>query len=171
MSQEYMTGDQRFASRRPDVLVYQTEALDADLTLAGPLRADLWVSTTATDADWVVKLIDVYPGSASTNSVTLKAMGNYQMMVRSEIIRGRFRGGYEKPQPFLPDTAAKVSLPLQDVLHTFKKGHRIMVQVCSTWFPLADRNPQKYMANIYQADPSDFIPATHKVYRGSSLAS
>jgi putative CocE/NonD family hydrolase len=171
MAQEYMTGDQRFASRRPDVLVYQTEALAADMTLAGPLRADLWVSTTATDADWVVKLIDVYPGSASTNPVTMKPMGGYQMMVRSEIIRGRFRSGYEKPRPFLPDVADKVSLPLQDELHTFKKGHKIMVQVCSTWFPLADRNPQKYVANISQAAASDFIPATHKVYRWAGLAS
>jgi len=165
MQQEYMTGDQRFASRRPDVLVYQTDALQSDTTLAGPLRADLFVSTTGTDADWVVKLIDVYPGDS------FGKMSHYQMMVRSEIIRGRFRNSYEKPQPFVPGELAKISLPLQDVLHTFKKGHRIMVQVCSTWFPLADRNPQKYVPNIFQADENDFIAATHKVYRSPTRPS
>src|ERR1043166_4267644 len=154
-----MTGDQRFATRRPDVLSYQTDVLTGDMTLAGPLRADLFVSTDKTDADWVVKLIDVYPGDAPGK------MSHYQMMVRSEIIRGRFRNSYEKPEPFVPNEPAKVTLPLQDVLHTFKKGHRIMIQVCSTWFPLADRNPQRYVDNIFQADPTDFVTATHKVYR------
>jgi uncharacterized protein len=171
MSQQYMTGDQRFASRRPDVLVYQTKALDADLTLAGPLSAELFVSTTATDADWVVKLIDVYPMDAKPNPQTHREMGNYQMMVRSEVIRGRFRDSYEKPVPFVPNEPTKVTLPLQDVLHTFKKGHRIMVQVCSSWFPLTDRNPQKYVANISQAGVDDFIPATHTVYRSPNRAS
>jgi putative CocE/NonD family hydrolase len=173
MSREYMTGDQRFASRRPDVLYYQTDVLEEDLTLAGPLRAELVVSTSATDADWVVKLIDVYPGNAGFNAGSSKNMGGYQMMVRSEVIRGRFRNSYEKPEPFRPGEPAKISLPLQDVLHTFKKGHRIMVQVCSTWFPLVDRNPQKFVPNIFQADDADFIPAMHAVYhspeRPSSL--
>jgi putative CocE/NonD family hydrolase len=165
MQQEYMTGDQRFAARRPDVLSYQTEVLKEDTTLAGPLEARLFVSTDKTDADWVVKLIDVYPGDASGK------MSHYQMMVRSEIIRGRFRNSYEKPEPFVADRVESVTLPLQDVLHTFRKGHRIMVQVCSTWFPLADRNPQKYVPNIFQADEEDFVTATHKVYQAKEWPS
>jgi putative CocE/NonD family hydrolase len=165
MSREYMTGDQRFASRRPDVLTYQTDVLEQDVTLAGPLQAELHVATTATDADWVVKLIDVYPPDAGMNPITVKNMGGYQMMVRSEVIRGRFRNSYEKPEPFAPNEPAKVTLPLQDVFHTFAKDHRIMVQVCSSWFPLTDRNPQKYVPNIFNAGESDFTVAMHKVYR------
>ncbi len=165
MSREYMTADQRYATRRPDVVSYQTEVLEEDVTLAGPLEAELFVATTATDADWVVKLIDVYPPDAGMNLATGKNMGNYQMMVRSEVIRGRFRDSYEKPVPFVPNEPAKVMLPLQDVLHTFRKGHRIMVQVCCSWFPLTDRNPQKYVPNIFNADESDFIVAMQKVYR------
>jgi putative CocE/NonD family hydrolase len=171
MLREYMTGDQRFAARRPDVVVYQTEPLEDDVTLAGPLRAELFVSTTGTDSDWVVKLIDVFPPNAGTNPDTSRNMGGYQMMVRSEVIRGRFRQSYEKPVPFVPDEPAQVSLPLQDVLHTFKKGHRIMVQVCSSWFPLTDRNPQKYVPNIFQADDSDFIVTNQKIYRSPMRAS
>jgi uncharacterized protein len=170
MAPEYMTDDQRFASRRPDVLVYQTEVLDKDLTLAGPIQADLFVATSATDADWVVKVIDVLPPKAGT-APTGAELGGYQMMVRSEVIRGRFRNSYEKPEPFKPNEPAKVSLTLQDVLHTFPKGHRLMVQVCSTWFPLVDRNPQKYVANIFQASEDDFTSATHRVYRARDMAS
>jgi putative CocE/NonD family hydrolase len=165
MSREYMTGDQRFASRRPDVLAYQTVPLDDDLTLAGPLQAELHVATTGSDADWVVKLIDVYPPDAG------KTMGGYQMMVRSEVIRGRFRESYEKPRPFVPGQPATIRLPLQDVLHTFKKGHRVMVQVCCTWFPLVDRNPQKYVPNIFEAEDGDFVPATQTVFRSSARPS
>jgi putative CocE/NonD family hydrolase len=167
MTTEYMTDDQRFSARRPDVLVYQTEVLQEDLTLAGPLVAELWVSTSGTDADWIVKLIDVFPNDAPDpkDLAPGKRMGGYQMMVRSEVIRGRFRNSYERPEPFVPDQPAKVPLELQDVLHTFKKGHRIMVQVQSTWFPLVDRNPQKYVDNIFLADAKDFIKATHRVYR------
>jgi uncharacterized protein len=165
MATEYMTDDQRFASTRPDVLVYQTDVLDKDMTVVGPLRADLVVATTGSDADWVVKVIDVFPptaGKAPTGAV----LGGYQMMVRSEVIRGRFRNSYEKPEPFVPNQPARVSIALQDVLHTFQKGHRLMVQVHSSWFPLVDRNPQKYVANIFQAAEDDFIPAMHRVYRG-----
>jgi putative CocE/NonD family hydrolase len=171
MQREYMTGDQRFASRRPDVVCYQTDPLGEDLTMAGPLRADLFVSTTGTDSDWVVKLIDVYPTSFNINPTTGRPMGGYQMMVRSEVIRGRFRDSYAKPAPLIPAEPAKISLPLQDVLHTFKKGHRVMVQVCSSWFPLTDRNPQKYVANIFEAEESDFIVATQRVYRSTAMAS
>ena len=167
MTRQYMTDDQRFASRRPDVLVYQTEPLTEAVTLAGPILADLWVSTSGTDSDWIVKLIDVHPGEHEDypgirdNTRT----GGMQMMVRSEVIRGRFRNDPSSPEPFTPNEPTNVRLPLQDVLHTFKPGHRIMVQIQSTWFPLVDRNPQKYVDNIFLADESDFIKATQRVYR------
>lgn len=173
MTREYMTDDQRFAGRRPDVLVYQTEPLEEDLTLAGPILADLWVSTTGQDADWVVKLIDVFPPDFPDNDFKKDGMrmGGYQMMVRSEVIRGRFRDDYANPSPFTPNTPARVDLPLQDVLHTFKKGHRVMVQVQSTWFPLVDRNPQTWVDNIFFADPEDFQAQTHTVHRAPGMAS
>jgi uncharacterized protein len=168
MTVEYMTDDQRFAARRPDVVFYQTDVLKDDVTLAGELLAELWVSTSGTDSDWVVKLIDVFPPDAQDypNMSPHEHLGGYQMMVRSEVIRGRFRNSDEKPEPFVSNEATKVALELQDVLHTFKKGHRIMVQVQSTWFPLVDRNPQKYVDNIYlQAEEKDFIKATQRVFR------
>jgi putative CocE/NonD family hydrolase len=158
MAKDYMAEDQRFASRRPDVLVYQTGALPRELTLAGPLKAELFVTTTGTDADWIVKLIDVEPDGQ-------------QVLIRSEVLRGRFRNSYEKPEPFVPDQPAKISLVLQDVLHTFGTNHRIMVHVCSTWFPLVDRNPQKFVPNIFLADEADFITTTHKVFRSSKYPS
>lgn len=166
MTIEYMTDDQRFASRRPDVLEYQTEPLAQDLTLAGSMMAHLKVAITGTDADWVVKLIDVYPENHPDlphNPASVK-MGGYQQMVRSEVLRGRFRNSYEKPEPFTPNQVTDVHVALLDVLHTFKKGHRLMVQVQSTWFPLVDRNPQKYVENIFHAETADFIKATHRVY-------
>lgn len=167
ISKAYMTDDQRFAARRPDVLVYQTEVLEEDLTLAGPILADLWVSTSGTASDWVVKLIDVFPDDAPDYDDTPPEMhmGGYQMMVRSEVIRGRFRNSYEHPEPFVPNEPTRVAFPLQDVLHTFQKGHRIMVQIQSTWFPFIDRNPQKYVDNIFLADEDDFIKTTQRVYR------
>ena len=166
MTREYMTDDQRFAARRPDVLAYQTPVLEQDLTLAGPLEAELWVSTTAGDADWVVKLIDVLPDSAPDNDPNpgRVRLGGYQMMIRSEVIRGRFRNSYEHPEPFEPGRPTRVRLPLQDVFHTFKAGHRVMVQIQSSWFPLVDRNPQKFVPNIFKAGDEDFIRATHRVY-------
>jgi uncharacterized protein len=165
MKREYMTGDQRFAERRPDVLTYETDVLDKDVTLAGNIWANLKVSTTGTDADWVVKVIDVYPDSARNNQFTNKEtmMSHYEQMVRSESMRGKFRNGFDKPEPFVPGQISPVNFELQDVLHTFKKGHRIMVQVQSTWFPLIDRNPQVF-ENIMQAKDSDFKKATNKVY-------
>jgi putative CocE/NonD family hydrolase len=166
MTKEYMTDDQRFASRRPDVLVYETEILSTDITFAGPLMAHLKVSTTGTDADWVVKLIDVYPEESSDNPNTRKGlkMGEYQQMVRSEVIRGRYRKSYVKPIPFEPGKIEEVNLELQDILHCFKKGHKIMVQIQSTWFPLVDLNPQKYVENIFEAKGEDFIKSTHRLY-------
>ena len=173
MTVEYMTDDQRFAARRPDVLVYQTEALTNDVTLAGPLLANLWVSTSGTDSDWVVKLVDVFPPNAADHKdlPAGRHMGGYQMMVRSEVLRGRFRSSYEKPEPFAPNQPTQIKLELQDVLHTFPKGHRIMVQIQSTWFPLTDLNPQKYVENIYYADAKDFIKATQRVYRSKQYPS
>ncbi len=173
MTRPYMTDDQRFASRRPDVLVYQTEPLRDAITVCGPLIAQLDVSTSQSDADWVVKLIDVLPPTTPDNEFTRagKHLGNYQMMVRSEVIRGRFRNDPSRPERFVSNKPTHVTLPLQDVLHTFEPGHRIMVQVQSTWFPLVDRNPQKYIDNIFRADAADFVSAVHRVYRSGKSAS
>jgi putative CocE/NonD family hydrolase len=170
MSQAYMTDDQRFASRRPDVAVYQTPPLKKDLTLAGPLHADLFVSTSGTDSDWIVKVIDVFPDEVKyPDPPSGRKMGGYQMMVRSEVIRGRFRKSYSHPEAFVPNQPARVSLELLDVLHTFQKGHRIMVQIHSSWFPLVDRNPQTYVPNIFLAEERDFVKTTQRVYRTSRL--
>ncbi len=164
-TREYMIDDQRFAARRPDVKTYQTDVLTEDITLTGPVLANLVVATTGTDADYVVKLIDVYPEDTPNPSPNPKnlIMGGYQMLVRGEIMRGKYRNSFEKPEPFVPNAITKVNYALPDVAHTFKKGHRIMIQIQNTWFPLADRNPQKFM-DIYQAEPKDFQKATHKIY-------
>ncbi|MFC3560771.1 CocE/NonD family hydrolase [Pedobacter jamesrossensis] len=164
-SREYMIDDQRFAARRPDVKTYQTDALTEDITLTGPVLANLVVSTTGTDADYVVKLIDVYPEDEPNPVPNPKnlIMGGYEMLVRGEIMRGKFRNSFEKPEAFVPGAITKVNYPLPDVAHTFKKGHKIMIQIQNSWFPLADRNPQKFM-DIYKAEPSDFQKATHKIY-------
>jgi hypothetical protein len=156
---EYMVEDQRSAARRPDVLVYQTEPLADDLVLAGPIDVELWVSTTGTDADFIVKLIDVYPPSADK-----AALPGYQMLVRSEVFRGRFRNSFEQPEPFEPGRPSRIRFELLDVLHRFQKGHRVMVHIQSTWFPLVDRNPQRFVPNIHFAQPDDFQKATHRVY-------
>jgi putative CocE/NonD family hydrolase len=165
MLREYMDEDQRFAAKRNDVLVYQTVPLYKDITLAGPLEVNFYVSTSGTDADWVVKLIDVFPDSAGASSDKDNSkLRGYQMMVRGDILRGKYRNSFSNPEPFIPGKVTKISFPLQDILHTFKKGHRIMVQIQSSWFPLADRNPQKF-ENIYFAKDSDFQKATQRVYR------
>ncbi len=160
-TREYMTDDQRFAARRPDVLVYQTPTLTAPLTVTGPVVADLWVSLSTTDADFVVKLIDVFPDTLSgqENGVPL---GGYQMLVRGEIMRGRYRNSFEKPEAFIPNEVDNVRFNLPDVAHTFLPGHKLMVQVQSSWFPLADRNPQQFI-NIYTAKDSDFVKSTISV--------
>jgi putative CocE/NonD family hydrolase len=166
MPREYMTDDQRFAASRPDVLVYQTDPLPEDLTVAGPFTAGLHVSVTGTDADFVVKLIDVYPDNHPDNVPNPRAikMGGYQALVRGEPFRGRYRNSFSKPEPFEPGRITKVEFELPDVYHTFRREHRIMVQVQSSWFPLVDRNPQKYV-DIYNARDSDFQKAMHRVYR------
>jgi putative CocE/NonD family hydrolase len=165
MAVEYMVEDQRFAARRPDVLSYQTGPLESDLTLAGPLEVELHVATTGTDADWVVKVIDVYPADFPDNdpNPTGVRMGNYHQLVRGDVFRGKFRNSFEKPEPFVPGEPARVAFTLNDICHTFRAGHRLMVQVQSTWFPLVDRNPQTFV-DIYAAKPADFQKATHRVY-------
>ena len=170
MAREYMDADQRNAGRRTDVLIYQTEPLDHDVTLAGPIKPELFVSTTGTDSDWVVKLIDVYPGDfpdTDKNPSDVK-MGDYQQLVRGEPFRGRFRNGFDKPAPFTPGKVTRVEYVMPDVNHTFRKGHRIMVQVQSSWFPLVDINPQTFVPNIYDAKPADFKKATQHVYYGGA---
>jgi putative CocE/NonD family hydrolase len=167
MTREYMTDDQRFAARRTDVLAFETGVLEEDLTLAGPIQAELWVSTSGTDSDWIVKVIDVFPPNEPDNNPNpgKVRMGGYQMMVRSEVIRGRFRNSYERPEPMEPNQVTKISLELLDLCHTFKRNHRVMVQIQSTWFPLVDRNPQKFVPNIYKAEPEDFTRTTQRVFR------
>ncbi len=172
MTREYMTDDQRFAATRPDVLVYQTEPLDADVTIAGPFSASLHVSITGTDADFVVKLIDVYPDDYPDPKPNPKEirMGGYQQLLRGEPFRGRFRNSFSKPEAFEPGKLARIEFELPDLYHTFRREHRIMVQVQSSWFPLIDRNPQRFV-DIYNARESDFQAATHRVYRGGENAS
>jgi uncharacterized protein len=172
MTREYMLEDQRFAARRPDVLVYQTDPLEEDLRIAGPITAELQVSTSGTDSDWVVKVIDVYPDDypdPNPNPMGVR-MGGYQQLVRGEPMRGKFRNSFEKPEPFVPNQPAAVKFTLPDVCHTFRTGHRLMVQVQSSWFPLADRNPQTFV-DIYAAKESDFRKATQRVYHTRELAS
>ncbi|MFY0654464.1 MAG: CocE/NonD family hydrolase [Cyclobacteriaceae bacterium] len=169
MPKSYMTDNQRFLSDRKDVISYQTEPLEADLTLAGPLAANLLVTTDQGDADWIVKLIDVYPEDHPTYPhKPNREMGGFQQLVRSETFRGRYRNSYENPEPFVPKELEKVKVPLQDILHTFKKGHRIMVQVQSTCFPLIDINPQKFVDNIFMATEEDFVKAKHRISRSGS---
>lgn len=168
----YMIEDQRFAATRPDVLVYQSDILRENVTVAGPIIASLFVSTSGTDSDWIVKLIDVLPDSSETPSVQppTPPLGGYQMMVRGEVFRGKFRNSYSKPEPFIPGQVTKVEYELQDVFHCFKKAHRIMVQIQSSWFPLVDRNPQKFV-DIYHARESDYQKATQRVFRTSDYPS
>ncbi len=171
-ARNYMSEDQRFAARRPDVLVFETDVLTEDITLAGEILARLKVSTSRSDADWIVKLVDVYPPDEADHAYMPHkniTLSNYHQMVRSEIMRGRFRNSFEKPEPFTPNRKTDVNFALQDVFHTFKKGHRIQVQVQSTWFPLFDRNPQHYVENIYKANESDFVKALHKVFNDSVI--
>jgi uncharacterized protein len=185
--QEYMVSDQRFAASRTDVVVYQTPVLEEDVTIAGPVSPRLFVSTSGTDSDWDVKLIDVYPADypetkpAPTESDEPEArqkdvppptlvMGNYQQLVRGEPFRGKFRHSFENPEPFTPDKVEEIDFTMPDINHTFRRGHRIMVQVQSSWFPLTDRNPQTFV-RIPEAKPSDFVKATERLYHSESEAS
>jgi len=169
---EYMTDDQRFAARHPDVLVYQTEPLTEDITLTGPVSAELFASVSGTDADFVVKLIDVFPDVVKKpEGADIKVpLGGYQMLVRGEIMRGKYRKSMEKPVPFKPGRIEPVAFELPDIAHTFLKGHRMMVQVQSSWFPLVDRNPQKF-TNIYTCDETDFQKASIRIYHDQRYGS
>ncbi|MEH6748373.1 MAG: CocE/NonD family hydrolase [Maribacter arcticus] len=168
---KYMTDDQRFAARRSDVLVFETEVMENDLTLAGDILAKLKVETTGTAADWIVKIIDVHPADepAYKGMQDHLKMSNYHLMVRSEVLRGRFRNSFSTPEPFVPNQKTNVTIKLQDVFHTIKKGHKLQVQLQSTWFPLIDLNPQTYVENIFEADESDFKTQTHTVFTDSSI--
>jgi hypothetical protein len=177
--QEYMVSDQRFAATRPDVLVYQSDVLEDDVTVAGPVTPKLFVSTTGTDADWVVKLIDVYPAEYPTGEQPVRGndvapprgtMAGYQQLVRGNPLRGKFRNSFEKPAPFVPGKVEAISYHLGDVDHTFRRGHRIMVQVQSSWFPLVDLNPQTFVT-IPHAKPEDFKAATQRVYHEAQTPS
>ena len=171
---KYMTDDQRFAARRPDVLVFETDLLTEDLTLSGDILAKLKVATTGTAADWIVKIIDVHPADTKNNINNKKfqnhlRMSNYHLMVRSEVMRGRFRNSFEKPEPFLANKKTSVNIKLQDVFHTVKKGHKLQIQIQSTWFPLIDLNPQTYVDNIYKAEEKDFKTQAHTIFTDSTI--
>lgn len=165
---DYMTYDQRFAAQRPDVLTYMTEPLDHDVTVAGPVSSMLKVSTSGTDSDFVVKLIDVYPADYPDNPESKVRMGGYQQLVRGEPFRGKFRNSMSKPEPFIPNQPARIDYVMPDVMHVFRPGHRIMVQIQSSWFPLNDRNPQKFL-DINNAKSGDFQKAVERIYHGSEL--
>ncbi len=178
-SRTYMVNDQRFASRRPDVLVFQTDTLTNDLSVAGNIIADIMTSISTTDADFIVKIIDVYPDYLGHNNpniyvdeipVAAYPMGGYQMLVRAEIFRGRYRKSYENPSAFSPGKIEQVKFELPSIAHTFKTGHRIMVQIQSSWFPLADRNPQQFV-DIYHCDEKDFIKSQIKIFHSKQAAS
>jgi uncharacterized protein len=168
----FMVEDQRFAWTRPDVLFYQTGSLQEEVTVAGPIDAHLQVSTTGTDSDWVVKVIDVYPGDYPDPRLNPQNihMGGFQMLLAGDILRGKFRNSFSHPEPMVPDRATKLDFTLGDKYHTFLKGHRIMVQVQSSWFPMFDRNPQVF-CDIYHAREADYQKATEKVFRSAQLAS
>ncbi len=168
----WMVEDQRFAASRPDVLVYESEPLAEDVTVAGPLVASLFVSTTGTDADWIVKLINVYPGDAPDNDPNPRGvrMGGFQMLLAGEVLRGKYRDNPSKPEPFVPGRPVKIEFDLRDRFHRFLKGHRIMVQVQSSWFPVIDRNPQTF-TDIYRAKEGEFRKAVHRVHRGGAMPS
>jgi putative CocE/NonD family hydrolase len=164
---EWLVDDQRHAASRPDVLVYETEPLKAPVRLAGVPIARLFASTTGSDADWVVKLIDVWPGETPNQP----KLGGYQQMLSADILRGRYRQDPAKPSPIEPGKVLAYELPLPNVCHTFLPGHRIMVQIQSTWFPLYDRNPQTYVENIMYARPENYVKAAHRIWRTTENAS
>jgi uncharacterized protein len=162
----WLVQDQRFVEKRPDVLTWKTEELQEDITIAGDVKAKLFASTTGTDSDWVVKLIDVYPEKATDVNLS-----GYELMISDEIFRGRYRNSYEKPEAIVADQVTRYTIDLHTADHVFKKGHRIMVQVQSSWFPLYDRNPQSFVPNIFEAKDSDYQKATQKIYRTAEYPS
>ena len=173
-NQAFMVEDQRFAARRPDVLVYETDTLGSDLTVAGPIDVDLVVSTSGTDQDFIVKVVDVFPGDyGRVNGMPSRAnrvLGGYEMLVRGDVMRGKFRNSTARPEPFRPGVPTPVHFRMNDVYHTFRAGHRLMVQVQSTWFPMIDRNPGVF-ENIFRAKDADFRATTQRIYRSQDFAS
>jgi putative CocE/NonD family hydrolase len=167
----FMVGDQRFLAGRDDVVAYTTDVLESDVTVAGALAANLWVSTSRGDADWVVKLVDVFPTEGDDRRPDRMVLRGYRMLVRAGVLRGRYRESAESPKRFVPGEPERLSVRLDDVCHTFRRGHRIMIQVHGSWFPLIDRNPQTYVDNIFRALDDDFVAATHRVYRSPDRAS
>jgi hypothetical protein len=163
----WLVEDQRFVTDRPDVLVWQTDELKEDMAIAGQVTAKLFASTTGSDADWIVKLIDVYPEKYPEDW----KLSGYELMIADEVFRGRFRNSFEKPEPITPDAITPFTIDLHTANHVFKKGHRLMVQVQSTWFHIIDRNPQKFVPNIFEAKESDFQKATHRIYRSKEFPS
>jgi putative CocE/NonD family hydrolase len=157
----WMVQDQRFTHRRPDVLSYETDPLMEDVVVAGAMKARLFASTSGTDSDWIVRLIDVYPEDYAQTP----DMGGYQLLIAGEPLRGRFRKTFYNPLPVKPNEVEEYSIDLNWGHHRFRKGHKIMIQVSSTWFPLIDRNPQKFVPNIFEAEDSDFQKATQRIYR------
>jgi putative CocE/NonD family hydrolase len=167
----FMVEDQRFAARRPDVLVYQTPVLDAAVTVAGPVDVAFSVSTSGTDCDWIVKVIDVFPDSgAGTDPRNPNAMAGYEMLVRGDVLRGKFRNSMSRPEAFVPNAVTPIHYRMNDIFHTFRPGHRIMVQVQSTWFPMIDRNPGRFM-DIWHATDADFHATTQRVFRSAEYPS
>lgn len=166
----FMDEDQRFASRRPDVLTYETDILEREVTITGPITVNLVGSTSGTDCDWIVKVIDVFPDTLHSSNGTRPPLGGYQMLVRGDVLRGKFRKSLSHPIPFIPDKPTDINFTLQDAFHTFLKGHRVMVQVQSTWFPMIDRNPGRFM-DIYEAKDSDFQKTTQRVYHSPKRSS
>lgn len=162
----WLVEDQRFVDHRPDVLGYQSPVLDSDITITGDVAAHLFASTTGSDADWVVKLIDVYPDYAVKDT----GMSQFQLIIAADIFRGKFRKSFSKPEAIIPGKVEEYKIGLHQVNHVFKKGHRIMVQIQSSWFPLFDMNPQTYLPNIFQATEKDFIKATQSIYHNAQYA-
>ncbi len=173
-TREYMTDDQRFAARRPDVLVFETEVLQEDITIAGPIMANLFTSISTTDADFVVKIIDVFPNDFKYNyDKTIEAntpLEGYQMLVRGEVFRGRYKTGYDKPTAFVPNKVTPINYEMPDIAHTFQKGHKLMIQIQSSWFPLIDRNPQQFV-NIFTCDDKDFVKANIRILHNKQYPS
>jgi hypothetical protein len=163
----WLAEDQRFVDDRPDVLSWETAPLEEDLSIAGKIEARLFASTTGTDSDWVVKLIDVYPEKTPADW----KMAGRQLMVANEVFRGRYRKSFERPEPVPANEVIPYVIGLHTQNYCFRKGHRIMVQVQSTWFPVIDRNPQTFVPNIFEAKPEDFRTATQRVYRSAKQAS
>ena len=161
----WLLEDQRFVDDRPDVLSWETDVLDQDIEVTGYITADLFASTSGTDADWVVKLIDVYPEVYNEKPI----LSGYELMIANDVFRGRFRKSFSEPEAVKPDEVNEYKIDLHSINHVFKKGHRIMVQVQSTWFPIIDRNPQKFVPNIFEAVEADFIKATQRVYRSNKF--